>query len=169
MDAVDFAKDTRAYILDYIKFGDQKAGAVVTFVTLLGGVVAFASKTYFETLNAANTTWFVTGLTVGAVVIVAGVMALWHAILALAPNTVSGTPSLAGFPDIAAIPEQTYEAAAVNIDTAGIVSSYALHNHVLAGIATAKFAAIRRAITWVRVLALAAFGMILIYSIGQLL
>jgi hypothetical protein len=165
--APEFIRDTRAYVSEYIKFADEKAGAVITFVTVLGASVGFAANDFLAGLKASSVVWYVVGVIVGATVLLCAIMTPVHALAALAPNTNSDVMSLAAFPVIANLPPDEYIAKVIALSPDDVVTHYAAHNVILSGIATSKFSAIAAAMSWLRALLFGVFVMLAIYAVPR--
>ena len=163
-----FAKDVRDYITDYIKFGDAKAGAILTLAlaaaTILGG---FADKSV-GALQIANV--FVGPAALfAAVFVVATTMTLWHLIAAIGPRTDAVGQSLASFPDIAVRSVEDYEAAHNSLSDEAIAREFARLNVQLAKIAKAKFGSVSRAIWWLRIQLLSGYVLFLLLGFVRIL
>lgn len=159
-DAVQYVRDTNAYITDYIKFGDAKAGAVLGFVTALGGVlVGSAPAVPWGHAGAAGWASLLLVLALAAS-FGCGILSAVFCILALAPNTPSAR-SLNSFPDIAHRSATEYHAQVLALAARDdLVSEYCWHNWTLANIANTKFRHIGRATRFLKfgVVASGAYG-----------
>ena len=156
----EFASRTNAYLLDYIKFADAKAGAILTFAGVVGGGIA---STAAKTLADARTV--AAGIELGAAVVIGAVLVLaigvaMFCLRALAPNT-PGAASLTSFPDIARMPLDQYVGSVAGLTTdEAAAREYANHNWTLSRVAQSKFDAIKAATRWLRwmIFAGAAYG-----------
>ncbi len=142
--AVDFAAKTNAYVTDYIKFGDAKSGAILSFATLVAGAVASSAPGSLRLLRAFSPL----ALAVGALAVL-GVLAFSLAVAmaciqALAPRTPKAS-SLHSFPDIATMKPGDYESRLRAIDHGGVTREYANHTQTLSAVAVQKFDSIARA------------------------
>jgi len=165
MDTAEFGEKTRAYVTEYIKFADAKAGAIVALVGLVGGALGVSAKPMLGAIASSHWSFGVLAVSLGVIAAVSGVMCLWHALDALSPRAPQAQRSLASFPDIARIDVDEYVAKARGLDTAGMANEYALVNSTIASIATAKFGSIRGSIWWLRILLLSTYVAALVYAI----
>src|SRR5262245_38315695 len=163
MTSAEFALETRKYITGFIEFADQKAGAVVALVLAIGAVVALTAPEYFKFLQSGAIGWAVVAALVGCVVLVCSVMCVLSAMDALSPRLDRANQSLASFPDIAALESAEFVRSACALDPAGIARELQIHNSTLARIAHAKVVCLQNSLWWLRLVILAAFGMVIVY------
>jgi hypothetical protein len=164
----EFATKTNEYLTDYVKFADGKAGAIVTFVTLLGGLVAAEAEPVLRSARTASIWTFVLGAAVAAVVLISVLMTLWNAISAVSPRTEGAEQSLHSFPHIAQVSTNSFVDAVARMSDDDVVRHISQHNAALARIAKAKFGAIARAIFWLRIVLFATFALALLYCAVRL-
>lgn len=161
--AIDFAKDVRAYVSDYIKHSDAKAAALMTAVGLLGGAVwALAAST----LKAAHDYPRTLALTFALLAV--GVAGLCTAVLfclgALIPRVPKAQGSLASFPDIAAKSQAAYVDEVSRLDEQTAAAEYALHAWTLSQVNLNKTKSLRHATMSVGAATLAALGVLIIHT-----
>jgi hypothetical protein len=141
---LQYLRDTNAYINDYIKYGDAKAGAVLGFVAVLGGVL-LASAEKVLAMGRSCVGNAAAGFLLLAVAF--AVISAVFCVRALAPNTPRAA-SLNSFPDIASLGSGEYLAKTRSLsDLDEVATEIALHNWTLANVATEKFIQVRHATT----------------------
>jgi hypothetical protein len=151
----EFASKTNTYVLDYIKFADTKAGAILTFAGLVGGGIAStAPKTLADAKSIEPVlAWCSIGVLAAALVLAIGVGV--YCLRALLPRTPTAA-SLASFPDIAGMALDEYLARVAGLDrTDATAIEYCKHNWTLSKVASAKFKAIGTATRFLRWMLLA--------------
>ncbi len=150
----EFASKTNAYLLDYIKFADVKAGAILTFAGLVGGGIASTAP---KTLAASTALAPAIGFSAAAVVALTLVFALGVAICCLrafSPRTPKAA-SLASFADIAGMKLEEYAAGVAALTTGEATAvEYCKHNWTLSHVAQSKFNAISAATAFVNLMVL---------------
>jgi hypothetical protein len=146
--AIGFAASTNAYLLDYIKFGDAKAGAILTLAGVIGGGIAsLAPKTLADALAVSH--WLALGvaLTLAAALIFAVTIAVYCA-RALAPQTPTAG-SLHSFPDIGRMTLEQYASGVDKLTEESATREFINHNWTLSRVASTKFNAIALAIRFI--------------------
>ncbi len=146
--AIGFATNTNAYLLDYIKFGDTKAGAILALAGVIGGGIAsLAPKTLTDALKLSH--WLAIGvaLTLAAALGFAITIAVYCA-RALAPQTPVAA-SLHSFPDVARMTLEQYASGVDKLTEESATREYVNHNWTLSRIASMKFDAIATAIRFI--------------------
>ncbi|WP_437945560.1 Pycsar system effector family protein [Sorangium sp. So ce296] len=164
MDSAEFSSKANAYLTEYVKIADAKAGAILAFAAAVGAVVSATSERMLTTARTAAWWAFWLGAVTAAAVAVSVLMTLVHTIDALSPRTGKAEHSLHSFPDIANMASEAYVNAVVALTPEAISRNYSLHNHTLAQIALAKFGSIEKAMCWLRIAVLAAFVLALLYA-----
>ena len=165
----DFASDVRAYLLDYIKFADAKAGGALTFVALLGTSTAWLFGRGFNPLSHPEwSAMCLIGLVAALVTAVGLLGAACWSLRALAPRTPSVESSLASFPDIAKMKPLQFLEQATAITEAASSKEMAKHAYALARIADAKFAAIRVSVLYLWVAIPGAVALFVVHILGYL-
>lgn len=147
----EFASKTNEYITSYIVFADTKAGAVLTFTSLLGVTAGFVAPVLLKAARTAGTPYFWGGWLAAASVTVGVTMTLWHCLAALTPRTPNAGKSLHSFPDIAAMRAADLVRDVAALTPAGSAEHLSLHNSTLAGVAMAKFMSLGKATWWLRI------------------
>jgi hypothetical protein len=161
--AGEFAKGVREYLLDYIKFADAKAGAILTFLGILGAAVGtLAEKTAEGLAKIQIGTWQVFALATLGGFLVGTVGTLACALRALKPRASSKPEdgrSLASFPHIATMEVNDYVVAVAALNEDGIADQLARHTWILSRIAGTKYSSIAHAVVflWVATLSAVAF------------
>lgn len=137
---------TNAYILDYIKFADEKASKLLAVVALIGGGVATAAVSAMPLLREASAC--VTLPAILTLVSAAGalVRSIHFLVHALRPQTPTAEKSLASFPDIAEMPIDEYKRRVSLLSGIDARQEVAKHNAVIARICLSKFGAISSAV-----------------------
>jgi Pycsar effector protein len=158
----EFAADTRSYITDYIKFGDTKAGAVLTLALAVAGAVSTVFEKIIISVHGVSSCVVVLAVLSGGAVAVGTLVVVWFCVTALSPRVTPAGESLASFPDIAANPDAFLEQSKGLTDDE-IPRHLEVHVAALAGVANAKFAAIRTAVAWLRVQIIGACLLFVLY------
>ena len=157
MTKIDFGQQNRAYISDYIKFADAKAGAALALVlAVASAATAFADHTISDFKSAAPV-FSVLGVVIALPLVVSTVIAILYAILAISPKVTPAESSLASFPDIAEMSHADYLGACRVMTEDSEIDAYASVNSRLATIAMSKYSAIADTIWWLRVQVLSAY------------
>ncbi|HKO53565.1 MAG TPA: Pycsar system effector family protein [Polyangiaceae bacterium] len=151
MNSCDFASKTNEYITSYIAAADTKAGALLTFVTILGTAVGFAAPTVLRSAHSAACIVYVIEWTIAAVVLVSVGGTLLHCLKALSPSTPSAGASLHSFPDLATMSPDEVVARVEMLTPADAAKNLSLHNVTLARIAQDKFRQLGLATRWLGV------------------
>jgi hypothetical protein len=156
VDRIEYVRTTSAYITDYIKFGDTKAGAILGLVAVIAEAVAGSAPGALQTAaQAGNGTAYMTASVLAGVLISAALTA-WHCVTALSPRTEKAA-SLNSFPDVAHLSAAAYVTQVSALpDDAAIAAEYSKHNWTLSNIAVKKFNSIGRAVGMLRVAILSA-------------
>jgi Family of unknown function (DUF5706) len=168
VDSVEFGEKNRAYISDFIKFADTKAGAIIALTAAICSLFG-ANATNIVAATKAAPLWLAVAAGIGgAVTLLSALLTVWFALKAITPDTGRTTASLASFPDIAALTEDAHCEQLAGLDEAGLIHNYALVNGRMARIACSKYEFIATAMTWMRLLLIASWG-ILVISIVETL
>lgn len=141
-----FVQGTNAYLLDYIKFGDAKAGAILTLTIAAAGGAASTGPKALESAKTVGLGASLFTLALLAAVLVFALLVVRACVHALRPR-VDSAKSLHSFPDIASMSLDAYVDAVRALPEESISVQYCRHNWTLASVATAKFAEIARATT----------------------
>lgn len=161
---ISYAEKVNAYLTDYIKFGDAKAGALLTLIGLLGTVIGVTADNVLP--RAANEPrWLAAILIAGACLVLGTVLTAWFSLNALSPSTPKANWSLNSFPDIALLASSAYVSKLRELDARTILEGYANHNVALAQIAAKKFRAIQRAVFWLRFALFGSFAYAILYAL----
>jgi hypothetical protein len=161
----DFASKTNEYITSYIVFADTKAGALLTFVTILGAAVGFAAPTVLQGAHAAHVAAYVVEWLAAGAVLVTVTMTLWNCLNALSPR-MQPANSLHSFPDLAKkTPEQVAKEVGA-ITVAEVTDHLSRHNAALAFVANEKFKSLASAFAWLRWALLATMAVTYIYALS---
>ncbi|WP_437795469.1 Pycsar system effector family protein [Sorangium sp. So ce693] len=163
----DFSSKTNAYLTEYIKFADAKAGAILVFMTLVGAVVSATSERMLSTAYTAAWGAFVLGAIAAGAILVSVTMTLWYTVAALLPRTSNANQSLHSFPDIVKMQPEYYASSVLALTPESIARNYSFHNHALAKIAMAKYESVERAMRALRVALLAAFVVALLFAVAN--
>lgn len=169
MAQIEFAKYVRDYLLDYIKFADTKAAALLTIVAALGSVVGFSAERFFEWAAKSQGVVAASALLLIAVFVLSAAMAGYHCLTALNPAVQPEHGALCSFPDVAKMQHSDYVQQIAAIDNDRVVHDIASHTHTLSKIASAKFSAIRSATQWLGLLLLTVTLIVLMYAATGLL
>jgi hypothetical protein len=169
MDTAEFGEKNRAYITEYIKFGDAKAGGIVATVGIVGGALGACVRMTFPAISGSLWILGIPAILAAASAALCGLACLWRALDALAPKTPSANRSLASFPDIASASDQEYAANVATLDTASIAAEYASVNRTLASVATAKFKSINSSLFWLRGLLCSTYLVVIVYAALEIL
>ncbi|WP_437306119.1 Pycsar system effector family protein [Sorangium sp. So ce388] len=167
VDVSDFPSKTNAYLTEYIKFADAKAGAILVFITLVGAVVSATSERMLSAVRTAGWGAFALGAIAAVAILVSVTMALWHTAVALSPRTSNANKSLHSFPDIVKMQLEDYLSSVLVLTPESIANNYSIHNYALAKIAMAKYECIGRAMRALRVALLAAFAVALLFVVAS--
>lgn len=147
MDKNDYCQKTNAYMVDFIKFGDAKAGSILTLAGLIGGGVASKAEPIF---TSAYKLCPIAGVFVGLNVLVILFFMIKVAIAsldALKPRVpVTEGQSLNSFPDIAKMNEKDFRDAVNAMSDTKIADNYATHNWTLSKLTLDKFTDIGNAV-----------------------
>jgi hypothetical protein len=146
--AVAFAKDVRAYVLDYIKVSDAKAGAVSTGVALVGAAVGSIAEKTLRGAHAQSPRSLVLVLVVLLLIVSSVVLTVIYTISTLLPRTPTAAGSLASFPDISKDQQATYVEKVCSLDEPSVAAEYAAHAWTLSHIALSKFGSLKKALRW---------------------
>lgn len=166
MECTEFGENTRSYITDYIKFGDAKAGASIGLIGAIDGAIILMAPEALACVSSAPSWLFVAAGALILGVAAASVMAVYHAVAALSPNTQPATSSLASFPDIAELDDEEYAKRVVSLDASEMAIQYALSVSALAKVASTKFKSISASMWWLRILLFASYGLALAYIVS---
>lgn len=160
-----FAEDTRAYVADFLKFGDAKAGALLGFgVTVAASMGALLERSA-DAVFAAPVGYRWALAPVAMAVVYATVMLTVHTIHALAPNTPDADESLASFPDISKLSTPEYSKRCGGLSDDGWALQYERHSVALAKIAQLKFSHIRSGVWWLKVLVFTSYVLVLLLAV----
>ncbi len=165
MDASEFGEKNRAYITEYIKFGDAKAGAIIALVTAVAGALGACAKAALHHVIVSSWMFAILAYAAGAVALVSGVLCLWRSLESLSPRTPRAGESLASFPDVAGLDPAELEKRSTTLDATGIAREYSRVNATLARISAEKFRLISKSVFWLKGLLLSTYLMVVIYAI----
>jgi hypothetical protein len=163
----EFAKSVREYLLDYIKFADAKATAVLTIVAGLGSVVGFSADKFLDSVIDSTVTAAVATLLIG-ILVLSALLSAYYCIRALSPSTPSKHGALCSFPDIAAMNHDDYVSRIAGLSPDMVAVDLASHTHTLSTIAGSKFSAIRVATKWLAVLLITVALLVVTYAADRL-
>lgn len=159
---LEFARDVRAYVLDYIKVCDAKAAAVSTGIALVGTVAGAVAEKTLKSVSDHRVAE-IAALVVLAVVVGSIILAVCFTISTLLPRTATADGSLASFPDIVKQRQAQYVDHVCGLNEAAITAEYALHTWKLSHIALAKFGSLEKALKALTVAALATVVFVAVY------
>lgn len=148
---LDFARDTRSYVTDYIKFGDAKAGAVLGMAVFIAGAIGALLKDSMESLDGAPLVLKGWMIVCAAIALCSSAAVAWHCLASLAPKT-NPVSALGSFPDIAKHSPESYVARCSEVPDDGWSKEYERHSVALSTIAQSKFNHIAKAVWWLRLL-----------------
>jgi hypothetical protein len=156
-----YAKDVNAYVNDYIRFGDVKAGAVLTVVV---AVVAAMGKALPAVLVAAKHSCpiLVICVVLSVMASISAAVAILYCAFSLLPR-VDSQPSLNSFPDIAKKTPKDYATEIAALTEADIVSNLSEHNVAISRVAMQKFGHISTAVKALVVLLFVAFAIVVLF------
>lgn len=164
MERYDLAARTRDYISEYVKFGDSKAGAILTLGLTVAGLLAALSDKLIE-VASDSAAWVMPVLAVAGILLaLATVMLVLNSIEALSPRVSSNRKSLVSFPDIAKEPDWYLNSVASLADgrAAGEIEKHVCE---LSKIAVEKYTHVTKAIGWLRLQVLGAFALAVLYVV----
>lgn len=147
--AVEFAAQSNGYVTDYIKFGDAKAGAVLSFTAVVAGAAVSSATSSFDLLRSVSTIALAAGALLLLCLLALALGVAWACVSALDPRTPKGK-SLHSFPDVSEMDAEVYEAQLRGLDAHAATREYAMHTKVLSAIALQKFESIGSAVRRLR-------------------
>lgn len=164
MEKIDYCEKINAYITNYIKFADVKAGSILAFTSAVGGgLLSQADKFYGKTLTISSCMshlfliFFVLSLFFC-------LMVIWHCLVSLSPRAIVAK-SLNSFPDISKYTVDEYvKKIELEITPKSMVTEYTRHNWTLAQITSRKFLAINTSIQYLKAF-LVAIGALIVLAI----
>lgn len=168
MARLPFSESTRAYLSDYIKYGDAKAGAILSLTLAITGALGIAVEKSGVIGHATHPTVRLLAACILVVTAYSTVMIVVHTIRALDPRTESAAKSLASFPDIAKMTVAEYTAACGALSNTDWSAEYEKHNVTLARVASDKYAHISKSVFWLRWLVVTGYAAFLLAVIAGL-
>ncbi len=135
MSPLEFASNTNDYITDYIKFADAKAGAVLTFITAIGAVVAATTDKVLLAARTASSLAFAVACVIASTILVSSLLSLWSAAVAISPRIPSAHKSLHSFVDLSKMSLTDAIQQISALSASDVAEEFIKHNVVLSGIA----------------------------------
>jgi hypothetical protein len=157
MDHAEFGENTRQYVAEFVRFADAKAGALLTFSSVVAASLGALCSPALGHFGTPHPVWTFVAVVASLPFIVATVMTALRCVEALAPRTPAAADSLTSFPDIASVSPEEYVSRVRALPVEGISDEYAKLNSQLSRVSVAKYTALSQAAWWLRVQILSAY------------
>jgi len=151
MDHAEFGENTRQYVAEFVRFADAKAGALLTFSSVVSATLGALCAPSLARFREAHSGWSWVALAAALPFVVSTVMTVMRSVESLSPRTPAADESLASFPDIAAMESAEFLSRSRALPASSIADQYTMINWQLSRVAAAKYAALSKAAWWLRI------------------